>query len=86
MRTTRKLNIKDWSGYFVKEMVNILDVQPEYFTFNYFKGCKDDSTIFNVCYCEEHSVPRVVFNNIKCLYVLIMSRMRFRVNPHSIVA
>ena len=30
MKTIRKLNIKDWSGYFFKEMVNILNIEPEY--------------------------------------------------------
>ena len=34
---------------------------------NDFKGFKDGSTIFNVCYCEENSVPRVVFNYIECI-------------------
>ena len=32
------------------------------------KSCKDSSTIFNVCYCEENSVPHVVFNNIECIF------------------
>ena len=31
MKTIRKLNIKDWSGYFFEEMVNINDIEPEYF-------------------------------------------------------
>ena len=29
MKTIRKLNTLDWSGYFFKEMVNILDIEPE---------------------------------------------------------
>ena len=37
MKTIRKLNMKDWSGYFYKEMVNILDTEPEYFTINDLK-------------------------------------------------
>ena len=41
MKTIRELKITDWSGYFFKEMVNILDIEPEY-----FKGSKDGSTIF----------------------------------------
>ena len=48
MKTIRKLNIKDWSGYFFKEMVNILDIETEYFMINDFKDCKDDSTLFIV--------------------------------------
>ena len=64
MKTIRELNIEDWSGYFFKEMVNILDIQPEYFMVNDFKGCNDGSTIFNLCYCEENCVLHIVFNNI----------------------
>ena len=64
MKTIRELKIKDWSCYFFKEMINILDIEPEYFMVNGFKGCKDDSILFNLCYCEENSVPHIVFNNI----------------------
>ena len=31
MKTIRELKSKDRSGYFFKEMVNILDIEPEYF-------------------------------------------------------
>ena len=41
----RQLNIKDRSDYFFKEMVNILDIHPEYFMINNSKGCKDSSTL-----------------------------------------
>ena len=34
MKTIRELNIKDWSGYFFKEMVNTNDIDPEYFLVN----------------------------------------------------
>ena len=65
MKTIRKLNIKNWGCYLFKEMVNILDIQPEYFIGKDFKGSKDGSTVFNLCYCEENRVPHVVFNNIE---------------------
>ena len=68
IKTIRKFNIKDCSGYFFEEMINILDIEPEYFMINDFKGCKDDSTIFNVCCCEEYGVPHVVFNDIECIF------------------
>ena len=68
MKTIRKLNIKDWSGYFFSEMVNILDIEPEHLLVNDFKSCNDDSTIFNLCYCEEGSVPHVVFSNVECIF------------------
>ena len=36
----------DWSGYIFKEMINNLDIIPEYFMINDFKGCKDGSIIY----------------------------------------
>ena len=48
-------------------MPNILDIVPEYFMINDFKGCKDGSTI-NVCYCEENSVPHIAFNSIEGVF------------------
>ena len=41
MKTIRILKTLDWSGYCYKEMVNIIDIQPEYFMINDFKSCKD---------------------------------------------
>ena len=49
-------------------MSNILAIQPEYFMINYFKSCKVSSTMFNVCYCEENSVPHVFFKNIESIF------------------
>ena len=49
-------------------MVNILDIEPEYFMINDFKGRKYNSTVFNICYCEEGCVPHVVFNKIDCIF------------------
>ena len=49
-------------------MVNILDVDPEYFLINDFKGCKYGSILFNLCYCSGDSVPHIVFNNVECTF------------------
>ena len=35
---------------------------------NDFKGCKDGSVLFNLCYSEETVVPHIVFNNIECVF------------------
>ena len=45
MKAIRELNIKDWSGYFFEEMVNILDIDPECFMVGNVKECTD-GTIF----------------------------------------
>ena len=68
MKTIRELKNLDWSGYSFKEMVNILDIVPEYFIINDVKGIRDGSTVFNLSYCEENCVPRIVFNNIECIF------------------
>ena len=49
-------------------MIDILDIEPDYFMVNEFKGCKDGSVLFNLCYCEENSVPHIAFNNIDCIF------------------
>ena len=35
---------------------------------NDFKGCKDGSILFNLCYSDETSVPHIVFNNAECIF------------------
>ena len=35
---------------------------------NNFKGCRDGSTVFNLCYCKENSAPHIVFNNIEYIF------------------
>ena len=49
-------------------MVNILDIEPEYFMINDFEGCRDGSTLFNLFYCSEDSVLYIVFNTIECIF------------------
>ena len=68
MKIIKELKIKDWSGYIFKKMVNILDIALEYFMINDFKGCKDGSILFNLCYYDENGVPHIVFNNIDCIF------------------
>ena len=68
MKTAKELNIKDWPGYLFTETININDIDPEYFLVNDFKGCKDGSILFNIAYCEENSVPHIIFNNIECTF------------------
>ena len=68
MKTIKELKILNLSSYFFKEMINILDIEPEIFKVDDFKGCKDGSVIFNICYSDENGVPHIVFNNIKCIF------------------
>ena len=68
MTTIRELNIKNGIRYFFKEIVNIVDMEPEYFMVNDFKRCKDGSIIFNLCYCSGDSVSHIVFNDIECIF------------------
>ena len=68
MKTIKRLNIKNWSGYFFVNMTNINDFDIRLLFANDFKGCKDGSTIFNMAYDEENNVPYIVFNNIECIF------------------
>ena len=49
-------------------MTNINDFNPEFLLINDFKSSKDGSILFNVSYCEENNVPRIVFDNIECIF------------------
>ena len=64
MKTIRELNIKDWSGYFFEEMVNILDIDPEYFMVSNANECTYGTMIYNICYSDKIGVPDIVSNNI----------------------
>ena len=68
MKTIKELKIKGWTGYIFKKMIDVLDIEPEYFMVNDFKGCKDGSTLFNLCYSGETRVPYITFNNIDCIF------------------
>ena len=68
MKTIRELNIKDWSGYFFEEMVNILDIDPEYFMVSNTKECTDSTMVYNICYSDKTGIPHIVFNNIHCYF------------------
>ena len=45
MNTIRELNIKDWSGYFFEEMINILDTDQGCFEINDTKQCTSGTII-----------------------------------------
>ena len=66
MKAIRKLNIKDWGGYFFEEMVNIFDINPECFMVGNVKKCTNGTMIYNIYYSDKASLPDIVFNNIDC--------------------
>ena len=63
-KTIKELKIKDYSGYFFEEMVNILDTNPECFMVSDTKECTDGTMIYNLCHSDKTGVPHIVFNNI----------------------
>ena len=69
MITIRELNIKDWSSYFFEEMVNILDIDPEYLMVSNVKECTDGTILHNLCYSDKTGVPHIAFNNIDCCFL-----------------
>ena len=50
-------------------MINISDIEPNYIMVNDFKGCKDGSILFNLCYSDDISVLHIAFNNIDCIFL-----------------
>ena len=49
-------------------MVNILDIDPEYFMVSDTKPCREGIMIYNLCYFDKTGVPHIVFNNIDCYF------------------
>ena len=72
MKTIRELNIKDWSGYFFEEMVQILYIDPECFMVDNVKECTDGTMFYNIYYSDKIGVPHIVFNNIDCYFLKLM--------------
>ena len=68
MKTIRELNIKDWSGYFFEEMVNVLHIDPECFMVGNVKECTDGTMFYNIYYSDKTGVPHIAFNNIDCYF------------------
>ena len=68
MKRIKELKIKDWSGYFFEEMVNILDIEPECFMVSNAKECADNTMLYNFCYSDKIGVSHIVFNNIDCCF------------------
>ena len=52
MKTIRELNIKDWSGYFFEEMVDILGIDPEGFMVGNVKECTNGTMLYNIYYSD----------------------------------
>ena len=70
MKTIRKLNIKNWSGYFFEEMVNILDIDPDCFMVGNVTECTNGTMLHNIYYSDKTGVLHIVFNNIDCYFLL----------------
>ena len=68
MKTIRKLNIKDWSGYFFEEMVSILDIDQECFMVGNVKEFTKGTMLYNIYYSDKTGIPHIVFNNIDCYF------------------
>ena len=68
MKTLRESKIKNWTGCFFEEMVNILDTDPECFIASDTKHCTDGTMLYNLCYSDKTGVSNIVFNNIDCIF------------------
>ena len=68
MKAIKKLNIKNWSGYFSEEIVNILDIDPECFMVSNVQECTDGKMLYNIYYSDKTGVPHIVLSNIDCYF------------------
>ena len=64
MITTKRLNIRDKSGYFFMNMTNVNDFNVKLLLINKFTIFENRSTIFEINYCEENNTSHIVFNDI----------------------
>ena len=64
MITTKRLNIRDKSGYFFMNMTNVNYFNVKLLLINKFTIFENRSTIFEINYCEENNTSHIVFNDI----------------------
>ena len=69
MKTIKRLNFQDKLVYFFKNMRNINDFNPELLSIDDFAIFKDGSMMFDIVFCEENTVPHIVFNSIECIFI-----------------
>ena len=68
MKTIKGLNIQDKPGYYLMNMTNINDFDPELLMTDDFTIFEDGSLMFEIVCCEENNVLHIVFNNIECIF------------------
>ena len=68
MKTIKRLNIEDKSGYHFMNMTNINDFDIKLLLVNEFTIFEDGSIMFDINYCEENNVRYIVFNNVECIF------------------
>ena len=68
MKTVKRLNIKDKSGYYFMNKTNINDFDPKLLVINEFTIFEDGSIMFDINYCETINVAHIVFNNVECIF------------------
>ena len=68
MKTIRELSIKNLSGYFFQEMIDILDIDRECFMVGNVKECANGTMLYNIYYSDKTDVLHILFNNIDCYF------------------
>ena len=68
MKTTKRLNIEDKSGYYFMNMTNINDFDPKLLLTNEIITFNCGSTMFEISYCEESNTPFLVLNDRVCFF------------------
>ena len=68
MKTTKRLNIVEKSGYYFMNMTNINNFDPKLLLINEISVFNSGSTMYEISYCEESNTPYIVFNNIEIIF------------------
>ena len=64
MKPVKRISIEGKPG----DMVNIINIDLDLFTNNYFTIAKNGSIFFSISYCEKGNTPHIVFNDIECIF------------------
>ena len=68
MKAVTRLDIQDKPGYFIMNMTNINNFDPELLTMDDFAVFRDGSILYDIVCCEKNISPYIVFNNIECIF------------------
>ena len=68
MKSTKRVNIEDKSGYYFMNMTNIKNFDADLLVINELATFSSGLTMFEISYGEESNTRYIVFNDIQCVF------------------